>query len=191
MRAKAILAGIAAAVLSSTLGAPAARADLVWTVDATFQDGATVTGTFSINVYGYLDAANLTTSPAGVFPGFTYTLGDSFISTGVHAGNYFVDFQPGYTADLHLQFADSLSVPNLNNVILGAGIGPSGPSYECQGSFGCYVPVGGDIRYVGSGFASAVPEPATWAMMVLGFVGLGFMAYRGNGRRRRSNFRFA
>jgi hypothetical protein len=28
------------------------------------------------------------------------------------------------------------------------------------------------------GFASAVPEPATWAMMVLGFLGVGFMAYR-------------
>ena len=26
--------------------------------------------------------------------------------------------------------------------------------------------------------SSAVPEPSTWAMMILGFVGLGFMAYR-------------
>jgi hypothetical protein len=26
--------------------------------------------------------------------------------------------------------------------------------------------------------ASAVPEPSTWAMMILGFVGLGFMAYQ-------------
>ncbi|MGY3346705.1 MULTISPECIES: PEPxxWA-CTERM sorting domain-containing protein [unclassified Bradyrhizobium] len=28
------------------------------------------------------------------------------------------------------------------------------------------------------GFASAVPEPSTWAMMVLGFAGVGFMAHR-------------
>nr|WP_167552255.1 PEPxxWA-CTERM sorting domain-containing protein [Bradyrhizobium sp.] len=28
------------------------------------------------------------------------------------------------------------------------------------------------------GFASAVPEPSTWAMMILGFAGVGFMAYR-------------
>lgn len=27
-------------------------------------------------------------------------------------------------------------------------------------------------------FAGAVPEPATWAMMMLGFAGVGFMAYR-------------
>jgi hypothetical protein len=26
--------------------------------------------------------------------------------------------------------------------------------------------------------ASAVPEPSTWAMMILGFAGIGFMAYR-------------
>jgi hypothetical protein len=26
--------------------------------------------------------------------------------------------------------------------------------------------------------ASAVPEPSTWAMMILGFFGVGFMAYR-------------
>jgi hypothetical protein len=28
------------------------------------------------------------------------------------------------------------------------------------------------------GFASAVPEASTWAMMVLGFFGVGFLAYR-------------
>jgi hypothetical protein len=25
---------------------------------------------------------------------------------------------------------------------------------------------------------AAVPEPSTWAMMILGFVGVGFMTYR-------------
>jgi hypothetical protein len=28
------------------------------------------------------------------------------------------------------------------------------------------------------GFAGNVPEPSTWAMMILGFAGIGFMAYR-------------
>jgi len=35
---------------------------------------------------------------------------------------------------------------------------------------------------------SAVPEPATWAMMMIGFVGVGFLAYR---RRGQSRFRLA
>ena len=34
--------------------------------------------------------------------------------------------------------------------------------------------------------AAAVPEPSTWAMMVLGFAGLGFMGYQSAGRRRRT-----
>jgi hypothetical protein len=29
-----------------------------------------------------------------------------------------------------------------------------------------------------TGVVAAVPEPSTWAMMILGFAGLGFMAYR-------------
>ena len=33
---------------------------------------------------------------------------------------------------------------------------------------------------------AAVPEPSTWAMMILGFLGVGFMAYR-----KKSTLRFA
>jgi hypothetical protein len=36
---------------------------------------------------------------------------------------------------------------------------------------------------------SAVPEPSTWAMMILGFIGVGFMAYRRTDRQ--AGFRFA
>jgi hypothetical protein len=30
--------------------------------------------------------------------------------------------------------------------------------------------------------STAVPEPSTWAMMILGFFGIGFMAYRRKSR---------
>ena len=30
--------------------------------------------------------------------------------------------------------------------------------------------------------SGAVPEPSTWAMMVLGFAGLGYAAFRGNSK---------
>jgi hypothetical protein len=36
---------------------------------------------------------------------------------------------------------------------------------------------------------SGIPEPSTWAMMILGFVGVGFMAYRRKDKQR--GFRFA
>jgi len=44
----------------------------------------------------------------------------------------------------------------------------------------------GDFAFVN--FTTAVPEPSTWAMMILGFAGVGFMAYR---RRRRPACRLA
>jgi hypothetical protein len=37
-------------------------------------------------------------------------------------------------------------------------------------------------------YVAAVPEPSTWAMMILGFMGVGFMAYR---RKNNHSFRFA
>jgi hypothetical protein len=49
---------------------------------------------------------------------------------------------------------------------------------------------GSFIRYVSTEVtlvASAVPEPSTWAMMILGFAGIGFMAYR---RSRKSTLAF-
>jgi len=43
-----------------------------------------------------------------------------------------------------------------------------------------------DLRV--DGLTAAVPEPSTWVMMILGFFGVGFMAYRRNGKQ---TFRFA
>jgi hypothetical protein len=32
--------------------------------------------------------------------------------------------------------------------------------------------------FTASGFASAIPEPSAWAMMLIGFAGIGLVAYR-------------
>jgi hypothetical protein len=55
--------------------------------------------------------------------------------------------------------------------------------------------IGTDITHQGPFNASfsltgvgAVPEPSTWAMMILGFAGIGFMAYR---RKNVASFRVA
>jgi PEP-CTERM motif len=39
------------------------------------------------------------------------------------------------------------------------------------------VPQGFSVSF-SDGIGSAVPEPSTWAMMILGFLGVGFLAYR-------------
>jgi hypothetical protein len=48
---------------------------------------------------------------------------------------------------------------------------PAGTAALCPGNTTC-------TGLVGSSISSAVPEPSTWAMMILGFFGVGFMAYR-------------
>jgi hypothetical protein len=154
----------------------AANADIKWIVNGVFTDEATVSGYFDINVYGNLDGYNLVTT-AGALPGYDYTPADSYYSNGT----FYVDAQPGYQQDLHLAFADSLSVPVANNPIIG---GDPGPSYECQGSFSCYVPSGGETRYISQGAAEAVPEPATWALMISGFGLAGFALRRRSGATR-------
>jgi hypothetical protein len=51
------------------------------------------------------------------------------------------------------------------------------------------VPSGANVSFTST--VAAVPEPATWAMMVLGFLGLGFVAYRRNGRSSAMSFRLS
>jgi hypothetical protein len=57
---------------------------------------------------------------------------------------------------------------------------PDGNVYTGLGSGGTAAP-SRDIAfrtYSDTTFSEAVPEPSTWAMMILGFAGMGFMAYR-------------
>jgi hypothetical protein len=50
------------------------------------------------------------------------------------------------------------------------------------------VSTGATGAVTGPGGVSSVPEPSTWAMMILGFLGVGFMAYR---RKSQGHFRLA
>ncbi len=159
--------GLSAVLSGLALWPAAASANTEWMVNATFNDDTTLTGTFVVNTYGYLVAANLQTDTNGVFTAFDYTTKDSFVATGV-TSPYFIDFQPGYQSDLHVVFADALTVGTADNPIV-----TGGASYECQGSFSCFDLGGGNTRFIESGSAVAVPEPAAWALMLAGFAGLG------------------
>jgi hypothetical protein len=50
------------------------------------------------------------------------------------------------------------------------------------------VATGATGAVTGPGGMSSVPEPSTWAMMILGFLGVGFVAYR---RKAQGHFRLA
>jgi hypothetical protein len=162
---------IACAVLASAAIPVTAGADTTWLIqDATFSDGGTLTGTFSIDQYGYLDAASLTTGAGTVLGGQTYGM-----NSQASNDSFYIDFNPGYTTDLHIVFADPLTArESHDSIVLG------GSSFECVGSFSCSTGQAGTVRYLTGGFATYVPEAATWAMMVLGagLVGAGIRLTR-------------
>jgi hypothetical protein len=83
------------------------------------------------------------------------------VGNGVHA----TGCQTVTDCNRYFTFADN----TLGSLITGFSISSSSNSFELTN-------------------ISAVPEPATWAMMILGFFGVGFMAYRRNNKRA---FRFA
>ncbi len=161
---KRIFGGATVAALALTL-AGAAQADTSWHVTGTFNDGSTLVGDFTLNQYGFLaNDFSLTTDAQ------TYIAGNSYYSNG----NFYVDFQPGYVQDLHLAFLNDLTSGASSPDPLIVGIG--GPSYECQGSYSCFIgnpDNGGSYRWLVDGSAvsggGAVPEPATWALMIAGF----------------------
>jgi len=68
--------------------------------------------------------------------------------------------------------------------------GPTGPgNYELYGRNADTTPGSNYVPTVpGSLTVTAVPEPTTWAMMILGFLGVGFLSYR---RKSKGSFRLA
>jgi hypothetical protein len=72
--------------------------------------------------------------------------------------------------------------PNGNNFILVSTINGETFSSLTLNSSGNISDIK-QVRVDIAGNVRAVPEPSTWAMMVLGFLGLGFMAYRRRGQR--------
>ena len=69
----------------------------------------------------------------------------------------------------------------LGTVTLGANPSGSAPGSVPFSGVGKSILLSGAVGFLGIDdlrLSSAVPEPSTWAMMILGFCGLGFMAYR-------------
>jgi hypothetical protein len=135
---------------------------------------------------------------------FSYTFGDGFVGTGVVEGTvradgntidiYTVDSFTinGHSVDLPVASTESSSVPPAIATFDGSFM-----DFEVSGPPHNFLFVFSDIhlaqtRFANSGAAerydptrwsiteaaAAVPEPATWVMMGLGFAGIGALAYR-------------
>jgi hypothetical protein len=161
---------VAAAAVVATF--EAARADVVYTFN--FSGGGV--GTLDLNFATVAAAKNL--GFQNISPFFV-----SFNVTGVDGQNFTVlpgnlssgDIQTGAAGQFFT--LDILETPPagppgtlylaLNTNVLHVNSTPNGHNEETL-----------SFQVIGPVIASAVPEPATWAMMLLGFLGVGFLAYR-------------
>lgn len=169
-----------ATVAGCGLGAPMAADASTWIVNGTFQDGATVTGFFDFNVYGYIANYDLKTTASGAFAGFEFKPGGGNIAAyATGPGTTSITFfGPTYNGDqLTLLTSLPLTTGFVGNSLTAA-------SNECQNSWSC-PGGGGDVRFLNLSLSAIAPtpEPATWAMMLVGF---GLMGYS---MRRRFNLR--
>jgi hypothetical protein len=152
-----------ATVTGVNFGAWTNAGNLITTVDF----GISTTDTsFPINGTATVTSGSLI-SGAGL--GFFDVRLDSFATGNISlaAGTYYLVLQNAATNGGNAAFWDVNS-------------GPSTASFAVNGTFIESIPSSNSFQILG--VTSAVPEPSTWAMMLLGFAGIGFMAYRRNSK---------
>jgi hypothetical protein len=170
-RATLLLAGL------SIWGLSPANADTTVTLEGvTFADGATASGSFMLNADGYLEAADITTTPGtsiGGLPlaGYTYTLANSDVPNG--SAPFDSVFYFNSTADafgLILIAAFPVTEGGVDPLIVGDGSGGSlvvSNEYCTENPIACGGVAYDDGRLVSAGTLYA-PEPATLSLLGLG-----------------------
>lgn len=169
MKLSRIFAAATLAIAALGASSSSGQANVKYTVEnATFDDGTSVTGYFILNQYDQLASWDLTTV-TGTVPGFEYTPSTTLLSGGCVTSPCFIFGRaPIYFGSLQLAFMNPLP---------SSGTDP----FDLLNSWETYSwgSPGTPVRYLLSGdVVASIPEPASWAMMVIGFAGLGFAGYR-------------
>lgn len=156
---------VAAGALLAAGGSAANALPLTFELeDATFSDGGTMSGEFTLDVYGFLTQPTKITTTAGTnLGGFTYQPPETS-ANGLSVVDF---FSSTYNRDLHIVF---------DNPLIDGGYDAIDPnlSYECDG-FTC---PSDDTRYFTGGAAVAASEPAGLALLSVGFFGFAWFGWR-------------
>jgi hypothetical protein len=124
------------------------------------------------------------TTPATLSQTFSDAVGQSLLVSGWVTGNGTGEVQFAFDGTTYVDvLAPTAPYTQYTFNVTATGNDTFGINYVDPPSF-----LGFDSFSVAS-VTSAVPEPSTWAMMILGFCGIGFMAYRK--KQQDTAFRFA
>jgi hypothetical protein len=193
---KAALVAAAAVISAGILSAPAHAEIVTYSLTFTDPDGngpqTGGTGTITFNFPTPLltgpsvdmfpgSTASSTTYAATDFQSFTATIdGLTFATVGPLGSNGLDGFTFSNGKLIIIGAAGAGILDQTGKEVLAINGGPNS-----NGDVGVNGTSGGNVFFsdtytVGTPQVAAVPEPSTWAMMILGFCGLGFMAYRRN-----------
>ena len=168
MNMKTIL--VAALVALFTCAASEAKADTVWTLsNVELSDGTYLNGSIDINVNGYLDKWNLTTTATvGGLNGYTYTNNPDPVGPSINnPTDTVVTFHPGtYEGYLTLTFQNSLNIAAATDSIVSGS--------EC---YGWSCPSSAQIRYVDANQSAQLAAPLPAAMWMVGSALAGLLGF--------------
>lgn len=171
---------LAVGLLLFALPGPSFASTILWTLNGvTFEDTGTASGTFTTDpTTGAVTSFNIVTTLGSTLGGTTYNSSPYSAEDNFLFANSFAIIAP-----------NALLLPVINlaflNPLTGAGANPLQVSFALptnQVAFECSDNTCEIARFATAGSAigvvEAIPEPSTWAMLILGFAGLGFLAYR-------------
>ncbi|WFU17259.1 PEPxxWA-CTERM sorting domain-containing protein [Bradyrhizobium sp. CB3481] len=121
---------------------------------------------------------------------FTSSSPDLYTLVGLNSGNNSINWS-NLSSAFNAQFGSTPASFDVYSVLVNTGI--TGKDFlEVNGTFGQgtviapYIAPDLFTSWTNTGVVTgAVPEPSTWAMMILGFAGVGYLAYR---RRKQPSF---
>ena len=194
---------IGGALLASVGFSSAARAEEL-TYQLTFDNGnGKAIGTGVLTLDDVTPTSSLLVGPSGIsadFVSLTATITDTAIERGASSTSFAIDSGSFSNIFLNSSVLNDAGITLTNGKVTGFAAPGSSDVFTSDGNIFQFIGNGDAARdtpglefslgsnqgrgqisgtiAVGPATVAAVPEPSTWAMMMLGFVGLAFMTYR-------------